>query len=149
MCVFRYKDQFKIVTIMVGSISHEQEQKYGILLSSYLANPENLFVISSDFCHWGTCHVTLHIVVSVMCNIHHCVNSSVRHLLLVTMDSYPARLPQLVLLLVLLLLLLLMLPQAPEDDRQERVSCTRKVDDFVYCMAKAAMLSFHQGRRTS
>ncbi|KAB0794446.1 hypothetical protein PPYR_11358 [Photinus pyralis] len=48
-----YKDQFTIVPILVGSLSPEQEATYGRLLSSYLADPQNLFVISSDFCHWG------------------------------------------------------------------------------------------------
>lgn len=26
---------------------------YGEILADYLASPENLFIISSDFCHWG------------------------------------------------------------------------------------------------
>lgn len=29
------------------------EALYGQLLSKYLDDPANLFVISSDFCHWG------------------------------------------------------------------------------------------------
>ncbi|KAB0801468.1 hypothetical protein PPYR_05822 [Photinus pyralis] len=48
-----YKNQFTIVPILVGSLSPEKEAFYGRLLSSYLADPQNLFVISSDFCHWG------------------------------------------------------------------------------------------------
>lgn len=48
-----YKDQFTIVPILVGSLSAEREAVYGKLLSCYLADPHNLFVISSDFCHWG------------------------------------------------------------------------------------------------
>ncbi|XP_065661006.1 protein MEMO1 isoform X2 [Hydra vulgaris] len=47
------KDNFTVVPILVGSTSHEQERLYGIIFSKYLKNPENLFVISSDFCHWG------------------------------------------------------------------------------------------------
>ncbi|KAK7473680.1 hypothetical protein BaRGS_00035077 [Batillaria attramentaria] len=47
------RNQFTIVPILVGSLSPEKEQQYGAILSSYLANPENLFVVSSDFCHWG------------------------------------------------------------------------------------------------
>ena len=27
--------------------------RYGRFLSTYLGDPQNLFVISSDFCHWG------------------------------------------------------------------------------------------------
>lgn len=48
-----YKDQFTVVPIMVGSLSVEAETMYGEILAPYLADPENLFVISSDFCHWG------------------------------------------------------------------------------------------------
>ena len=45
--------QFTIVPILVGSLSNDKEALYGKLLSKYLAEPENVFVISSDFCHWG------------------------------------------------------------------------------------------------
>jgi len=45
--------QFTIVPVMVGSLSTEKEANYGKIFSKYLADPENLFVISSDFCHWG------------------------------------------------------------------------------------------------
>lgn len=27
---------------------------YGEIFAKYLADPQNLFVISSDFCHWGS-----------------------------------------------------------------------------------------------
>lgn len=47
------RDQFKIVPILVGSLKSDGEAKYGKLLSKYLVRPENFFVISSDFCHWG------------------------------------------------------------------------------------------------
>ncbi|EDW24869.1 GL23150 [Drosophila persimilis] len=50
---FSYKDQFTIVPILVGSLNPEQEAQYGSLLSTYFMDPTNLFVISSDFCHWG------------------------------------------------------------------------------------------------
>jgi predicted class III extradiol MEMO1 family dioxygenase len=30
------------------------EARYGALLSPYLSDPANLFIISSDFCHWGS-----------------------------------------------------------------------------------------------
>lgn len=45
--------QYTIVPILVGALSEEKEVFYGKLLSKYLADPDNLFVISSDFCHWG------------------------------------------------------------------------------------------------
>ncbi|KAJ1787410.1 hypothetical protein LPJ62_003371 [Coemansia sp. RSA 2167] len=47
-------EQISLVPIMVGSLAFETEQKYGKLLAPYLADPENLFIISSDFCHWGS-----------------------------------------------------------------------------------------------
>jgi MEMO1 family protein len=37
----------------VGSLSAESEKEYGEILAPFLADPQNLFVISSDFCHWG------------------------------------------------------------------------------------------------
>jgi MEMO1 family protein len=42
-----------LVPIMVGSTSSATERAFGALLAPYLADPENAFVISSDFCHWG------------------------------------------------------------------------------------------------
>ncbi|CAL1546097.1 unnamed protein product [Lymnaea stagnalis] len=47
------RGQFTIVPILVGSLSPDKEMKYGQILSHYLREPGNLFVISSDFCHWG------------------------------------------------------------------------------------------------
>lgn len=44
----------KIVPILVGSISASSEASFGQLLAPYLADPATLFVVSSDFCHWGT-----------------------------------------------------------------------------------------------
>ena len=44
---------FKIVPIIVGSLTFEQEQMYGELLRPYFQRPDTLFVVSSDFCHWG------------------------------------------------------------------------------------------------
>jgi AmmeMemoRadiSam system protein B len=44
---------FQLVPILVGALSTSSEAFYGNLLSKYLLDPVNLFVISSDFCHWG------------------------------------------------------------------------------------------------
>jgi hypothetical protein len=44
---------FTLVPILVGSLSPEGEAQYGSLLSKYMDDTSNLFVISSDFCHWG------------------------------------------------------------------------------------------------
>lgn len=49
-----FKDQFTIVPVMIGSLSPDVEQMYGEIFAKYLADPQNLFVISSDFCHWGS-----------------------------------------------------------------------------------------------
>ncbi|EEB06181.1 hypothetical protein SJAG_01220 [Schizosaccharomyces japonicus yFS275] len=42
-----------IVPIMVGALSHSHEQAFGETLAPFVANEENVFIISSDFCHWG------------------------------------------------------------------------------------------------
>jgi len=47
------KDDFKIVPVLVGATNHEKELMYGKIFAKYLNDPDNLFVISSDFCHWG------------------------------------------------------------------------------------------------
>ncbi|KAK6527127.1 hypothetical protein TWF281_010320 [Arthrobotrys megalospora] len=43
-----------VVPILVGSINTSKEKLYGNILAEYLDNPENAFIISSDFCHWGS-----------------------------------------------------------------------------------------------
>lgn len=48
------KDSYTVVPILVGALSTTKEAHYGKLLAPYLADPRNLFVISSDFCHWGS-----------------------------------------------------------------------------------------------
>lgn len=48
-----FKNEFTIVPVMVGSLSTAREAEYGLIFAPYLADPRNLFVISSDFCHWG------------------------------------------------------------------------------------------------
>jgi len=50
--IFKDSD-ITVVPILVGSISHAQQKSYGSILAPYFADPENFFVISSDFCHWG------------------------------------------------------------------------------------------------
>ncbi|KAF6776581.1 hypothetical protein AHF37_03905, partial [Paragonimus kellicotti] len=49
----KYRGSFKIVPVVVGSLSPSREAVYGQIFAHYLNNPENIFVISSDFCHWG------------------------------------------------------------------------------------------------
>ncbi|KAG2180088.1 hypothetical protein INT43_003876 [Umbelopsis isabellina] len=47
-------DDIKVVPIMVGSISSDKEKVYGEALAPYLSDPATLFIVSSDFCHWGS-----------------------------------------------------------------------------------------------
>lgn len=47
------KGAFKIVPILVGHTDHNSQEIYGKIFAKYLLQEENLFVISSDFCHWG------------------------------------------------------------------------------------------------
>uniref|UniRef100_A0A8H7YAI0 Uncharacterized protein n=1 Tax=Psilocybe cubensis TaxID=181762 RepID=A0A8H7YAI0_PSICU len=51
--IFEGKD-ISIVPIVVGAISESVEATFGSILAPYLASEDTLFVISSDFCHWGT-----------------------------------------------------------------------------------------------
>jgi len=39
---------------MVGNLSPEKERQYGELFAHFLQHEGTFFVISSDFCHWGT-----------------------------------------------------------------------------------------------
>ncbi|KAK0526831.1 hypothetical protein OC834_004665 [Tilletia horrida] len=48
------KQDITIVPILVGSISTAKEAHFGKVLAPYLRDPANLFIISSDFCHWGS-----------------------------------------------------------------------------------------------
>ncbi|CAI5452316.1 unnamed protein product [Caenorhabditis angaria] len=45
--------RFTIVPVLVGSLPGTRQQTYGNIFAHYMENPRNLFVISSDFCHWG------------------------------------------------------------------------------------------------
>lgn len=44
----------KIVPILVGAINKTSEADFGAALAPYLAEPDTICVVSSDFCHWGT-----------------------------------------------------------------------------------------------
>lgn len=43
-----------LVPILVGATTPSAERAYGALLAPYLADPSSVFIISSDFCHWGS-----------------------------------------------------------------------------------------------
>eukprot|EP00108_Taenia_solium_P006768 TsM_000749700 transcript=TsM_000749700 gene=TsM_000749700 len=49
-----HANNFTVVPIMVGSLSSSMERTFGEVLSPFLSDPSNVFVISSDFCHWGS-----------------------------------------------------------------------------------------------
>ncbi|KAI8950583.1 MEMO1 family [Xylaria longipes] len=42
-----------LVPILIGDNKGPEEKQVGALLAPYLRDPENVFVVSSDFCHWG------------------------------------------------------------------------------------------------
>lgn len=43
-----------LVPILVGATGPSAERAYGALLAPYLADPGSVFIVSSDFCHWGS-----------------------------------------------------------------------------------------------
>lgn len=51
--VFAGRDDVSLVPILVGDMAGGQRAEYAALLAPHLADPACLFVISSDFCHWG------------------------------------------------------------------------------------------------
>ncbi|KZF24183.1 DUF52 domain-containing protein [Xylona heveae TC161] len=42
-----------LIPILVGATSRQTERSFGSLLAPYLRDPTSVFIISSDFCHWG------------------------------------------------------------------------------------------------
>lgn len=44
----------KVVPIVVGALSEDTEREFGRVFAPWLGDGETFFVISSDFCHWGT-----------------------------------------------------------------------------------------------
>lgn len=51
---FSSRDEYPtLVPIMVGDNKGPEEKEFGAFLAPYLQDPDNVFVISSDFCHWG------------------------------------------------------------------------------------------------
>ena len=46
-------DRLKLVPLMVGRVPKENYHSYAKLLLPLFLDPQTVFVISSDFCHWG------------------------------------------------------------------------------------------------
>jgi len=46
--------EISLVPVLVGSAPKKLSETYAKIFCKYLENPENFFVISSDFCHWGS-----------------------------------------------------------------------------------------------
>lgn len=51
--VIYFSRNITIVPVLVGSLSGNRQQLYGKVFARYIEDSKNLFVISSDFCHWG------------------------------------------------------------------------------------------------
>mmetsp|Transcript_11603 Transcript_11603/g.8478 ORF Transcript_11603/g.8478 Transcript_11603/m.8478 type:complete len:110 (-) Transcript_11603:259-588(-) len=51
--VFEGQPALKIVPLMVGHVPKEKLPEYGKALKGMWEDEQTLFVISSDFCHWG------------------------------------------------------------------------------------------------
>lgn len=47
------ENKFTLVPIMVGSLNKSSEEYFGKIFAEYLKDEKNLFIMSSDFCHWG------------------------------------------------------------------------------------------------
>lgn len=45
---------YGLIPILVGSPSQQNETQIARTLAPYLQDSSSLFVISSDFCHWGS-----------------------------------------------------------------------------------------------
>ncbi|OCF43473.1 hypothetical protein I317_02622 [Kwoniella heveanensis CBS 569] len=52
--VFKDRDDLRLVPILVGHPSRDTSDKLSEVLAKYWQDEETFFIISSDFCHWGT-----------------------------------------------------------------------------------------------
>ena len=48
------RSDIRILPIMCGALSVEQETRYGKALAAFLDQPHILTIVSTDFCHWGS-----------------------------------------------------------------------------------------------
>ena len=47
------EQDIELVPIMFGKLTYEEEVHFGEILAEFLNEPQTLFIISTDFCHWG------------------------------------------------------------------------------------------------
>lgn len=47
------KQSIKMVPLMIGYLPREKIEEYGKILTPYFLDERTLFVVSTDFCHWG------------------------------------------------------------------------------------------------
>lgn len=71
----------QLVPILVGSLNDANEYQYGKLLSTYVSDNTNFFILSSDFCHWGqrfnyTYIDAPHLNLPIYQSIEHCDKSA-------------------------------------------------------------------------
>eukprot|EP01022_Parablepharisma_sp_SALTPOND_P028313 TRINITY_DN70785_c1_g1_i1.p1 TRINITY_DN70785_c1_g1~~TRINITY_DN70785_c1_g1_i1.p1 ORF type:complete len:366 (+),score=26.85 TRINITY_DN70785_c1_g1_i1:104-1099(+) len=50
---YMLNNKAKIVPIVVGDLREDQEKHFGEIMAGYFEDDDTLFVVSSDFCHWG------------------------------------------------------------------------------------------------
>jgi hypothetical protein len=48
-----FGDKAKVIPIIVGQNDNKMIEDYGKLFSTYFDRDDTIFIISSDFCHWG------------------------------------------------------------------------------------------------
>ncbi|KEG14986.1 protein MEMO1 [Trypanosoma grayi] len=48
------KGRVELVPMLLGYMNRGMEDRIGAVLSAYCGDPCNIFVLSSDFCHWGS-----------------------------------------------------------------------------------------------
>ena len=65
-----------LVPILIGSTTPDSEKVFGGILAPYLADRSNVFVISSDFCHWGTRFNYTYYLTSLATSVAHGQNLS-------------------------------------------------------------------------
>jgi AmmeMemoRadiSam system protein B len=51
--MFTDNPDVKLIPLMVGHVPEENFDLFGEVLAPYFLDKETLFVISTDFCHWG------------------------------------------------------------------------------------------------